>query len=734
MTRKLGAALLLVGLAVLFLTTFANAVGRQIDTDLDEGAYHSSLGDLDGDGDLDMVTSAEWSGAFTIFLNNGNGNFAPGSQIDTELDEFANHSSLGDLDGDGDLDLVTSASGSGAFTVFLGKGDGTFGPGRQIDTDLDEGATHTSLGDLDGDGDLDLVTSAYISDAFTVFLGNGDGTFGSGSQIDTELDQYATHTSLGDLNGDGSLDLITSARDASAFVVFLGHGDGTFSPGRQLDTELDKHAVHTSLGDLDGDGDLDLVTAAYLSKTYTVFLGNGDGTFESDSQIDAALNGLPVHTSLGDVDGDGDLDLVTLGYGIDAFTIFLGSGDGAFRAGTRISAHQGGGFTHASLGDLDGDGNLDLVTSASEPGAFTIFLGDSGGTFGLSNQIDTELDWGANHTSLGDLDGDGDLDLVTSAQLSDAFTVFLNDGDGTFGPGRQIDTELDGLASHTSLGDLDGDSDLDLITSGFSAFTVFLNSGDGTFGPGSQIDTELDESAVHSSLGDLDGDGDLDLVTSAAGSDAFTVFLNSGDGTFGPGRQIDTELDEGATHSSLGDLDRDGHLDLVTSAQFSDAFTIFLGKGDGTFGQGAQIDTVLDDLAKHSSLGDLNGDGNLDLVTSAGYSINGFTVFLGNGDGTFGPGRHADGEFYLDADHTSLGDLDEDGDLDLVSSARASGTFKIFLNDGDGNFGPGSKIDTELDMALTATHTSLGDLDGDGDLDIITSAHLLSVFRVNLRE
>ena len=99
MTRKLGAALLLVGLAVLFLTTFANAIGRQIDTDLDEGAYHTSLGDLNGDGSLDLITSARDSSAFVVFLGHGDGTFGPGRQLDTELDKHAVHTSLGDLDG-----------------------------------------------------------------------------------------------------------------------------------------------------------------------------------------------------------------------------------------------------------------------------------------------------------------------------------------------------------------------------------------------------------------------------------------------------------------------------------------------------------------------------------------------------------------------------------------------------------------------------------------------------------
>ena len=125
MTYKTTIKPLLLGSAALLFASMASAEGIQIDTDLDEGARHTSLGDLDGDGDLDLITSARISDAFTVFLNSGGSGifgsqiFGAGSQIDTNLDDRAHHTSLGDLDGDGDLDLVTSAPGSDAFTVFL---------------------------------------------------------------------------------------------------------------------------------------------------------------------------------------------------------------------------------------------------------------------------------------------------------------------------------------------------------------------------------------------------------------------------------------------------------------------------------------------------------------------------------------------------------------------------------------------------------------------------------------
>ena len=119
MTHSLTIKPLLLGSAALLFASMASAEGMQIDTQLDDRARRTSLGDLDGDGDLDLITSAWRSDAFTVFLNSGDGTFGPGSQIDTDLDDDAAHTSLGDLDGDGDLDLITSAWRSGAFTVFL---------------------------------------------------------------------------------------------------------------------------------------------------------------------------------------------------------------------------------------------------------------------------------------------------------------------------------------------------------------------------------------------------------------------------------------------------------------------------------------------------------------------------------------------------------------------------------------------------------------------------------------
>jgi hypothetical protein len=249
------------------------------------------------------------------------------------------------------------------------------------------------------------------------------------------------------------------------------------------------------------------------------------------------------------------------------------------------------------------------------------------GSLDAGTQIVTTRDADAYHTALGDIDGDWDLDLITSAQNS-GFTVFKNDGSGAFGSG----TALNNLGNtgrrslHTSMGDIDGDGDLDLITSSYdtsSVFVVYENDGSGNFNSGTAIQTTFDHDGAHTSIGDIDGDGDLDLVTSAAGSDAFVVFENDGTGTFGPGTQLDTTLDDGAVHVTLGDLNGDGGLDLIATAFDSDAFVVFK---DGGIRQAGDEMTV--------TITEANNETGLTL-TSTTFNGQALTNVIDNGNGTY---------------------------------------------------------------------------------------------------
>jgi len=359
------------------------------------------------------------------------GNFSSSSTFTTES-HTSRAATLGDLNGDGILDLVTagySDSFDGYATVRLGLGDGSFGTASHFSSESFK-TTALGLGDLNGDGILDLVTAGQ-SDASTnwhgyatVRLGLGDGSFGSSTQFTTESG-YSNALRLGDLNGDGILDLVTAGTTSSYngyATVRLGLGNGSFGAASQFSTESSA-SLALNLADLNGDGVLDLITAGQSDPPYdgyaTIRPGLGDGSFGDPIQYTTeSLSSVAL--SIGDLNGDGILDLVTAGISdsIDGYaSIRLGLGNGTFGSSTRFSTETNSSYA-VSLADLNGDNILDLVSagrSDSGGGYTTLRLGLGNGSFGNATRFSSESGFSF-ALSIGDLNGDGVLDLVTAGR------------------------------------------------------------------------------------------------------------------------------------------------------------------------------------------------------------------------------------------------------------------------------------------------------------------------------
>jgi flagellin len=359
----------------------------------------------------------------------GDGTFTTSTQLSGES-LTTQAVQLGDLNGDGILDLVTTG-GSDAFdgyaTVRLGLGNGNFGSSTSYNSETNVSLA-IALGDLNGDGILDLVTSGRsdTNDGYaTVRLGIGNGNFGNSTSFLMES-RASSALALGDFNGDGVLDLLTAGyTDAvtGSASIRLGTGNGGFGAATSFATETSS-SRGISVGDLNNDGKLDLVTSGYSGGYATVRLGNGDGSFVAPTSY-AMEGSRSPGVGLGDLNGDGILDLVTTGTtGADGYSsVRLGTGNGSFGTATSYTAESGA-SNFLKLGDYNGDGYLDLATaglSDSTDGYFSIRLGNGSGSFGSSTSYATESNRSMSLT-VGDINGDGVSDLVT-AGYSDA-----NDG------------------------------------------------------------------------------------------------------------------------------------------------------------------------------------------------------------------------------------------------------------------------------------------------------------------
>lgn len=341
-----------------------------------------TIGDVNNDGILDLVTTG-WTdaandGYATIRLGLGDGTFGAATSYAAES-QFSYASALADVNGDGALDLVTAGrddNNYGLATIRLGQGDGIFGSAVSYATESFSSRA-LSLGDLNGDGMLDLVTAGYSvgpTDSYaTVRLGKGDGSFDAATSYATVVSGISTGLALGDLNGDGVLDIIASGRTQTPdgyVTVLLGLGDGTFATGTSYAGES-----HTSwavtVGDVNGDGALDLVTAGYTDSSNgyaTVRLGRGDGTFNTGSSY-AMEGNFSYAVALDDLNGDSFLDLVTAGAsaGDGYASVRLGQGDGSFGGVTsyRVESNISVGV---AVRDLNGDGVVDLASAGRADG------------------------------------------------------------------------------------------------------------------------------------------------------------------------------------------------------------------------------------------------------------------------------------------------------------------------------------------------------------------------------
>ncbi|UOQ68633.1 FG-GAP-like repeat-containing protein [Hymenobacter volaticus] len=312
--------------------------------------YGITVGDVDGDSDLDLLAANQVTTGTTstvsVRLNAGDGTFTVGQEVSGT---GTGNVLLGDLNGDGTLDMITSDG------VRLNYG-GLFGNREAA------GLGGRTLGDIDGDGDLDLLTEGVTTNSPTgspvvrVRLNDGNARFSEGQLVPVAAN--SANVVLGDVNNDGSLDLLASSISNGAVSVRLNNGFGTFaSSGQQLSVATMQEGL--LLGDVDADGDLDLA-AVNSGSTVTILLNDGQGTFSVSSYVN--LGSYSVFGKFGDVDGDGDLDLLA-GGPPNSVSVRLNDGHGNFSGEEAVIVTDNP--RTLAVGDLDSDGTLDFITAAS---------------------------------------------------------------------------------------------------------------------------------------------------------------------------------------------------------------------------------------------------------------------------------------------------------------------------------------------------------------------------------
>jgi uncharacterized protein (TIGR03437 family) len=543
--------------------------------------------DFNGDHNLDLAVANAGSGDISILLGRGDGTFA--APVNYPATASLAAIALGDFNGDGRMDLV--AGGGKNLSMLLGNGDGTF----RAASNLAQTISPSSLaaGDFNKDGKLDLAVADSLGNTVSILLGDGAGKFNA------EYDYIAGYEPANlfamDLDGDGNLDVVigTGHPDVllqnyySDYVMALfGRGDGTLIGPPTYSTGSRIGAV--VLADFDGDGKPDVAAAA---GDVWILLSKGGGSFRTPVRLPAPTgnNSSPSEVILAaaDFNGDGKQDLVVGSPYGDGVYVYLGNGDGTFQ--TPVLYTTGGSVSSIAVADFNGDGKPDIAAcglSYSTPTNANagILLGNGNGTFQSVKKI-TGAGAGPHWLVAGDFNQDGKTDLAIANEgiLGDKSTdnggvlVFLGQGNGSFQSPLSYAAGIN--PKFITAADVNGDNIPDLLVATPAPnfvykVAVLLGNGNGTFGAANLQPTTYGPAWI--AVADLNGDGIPDLAIAHCCGETDTTFkFGNGDGTFQP----DVHLAASVSPATLqvADLNGDGKPDLVIGlGGFGSAVAVFM--------------------------------------------------------------------------------------------------------------------------------------------------------------
>jgi hypothetical protein len=588
------------------------------------------------------------------------------------------------------------------------------------------GTWTVAVADFNGDGKLDIVAaqSGSIYEELAVMLGNGDGTFQAPMLLlpcGSIACRGAQVVLVGDFNGDGKPDIAAGIPGVSGgsdtWTILLGNGDGTFTLKSTLSLPsgaIGGATIAGAVGDFNGDGKLDLVVTDSSDEAAYLYLGNGDGTFQAPATI--AAGNFPNAVAAADVNTDGHLDIVTTGgggsvgpYG-SCISVILGNGNGTFQ--TQMSYATYADPTAITLADFNGDHNLDAAVLTND-GYMSILLGNGNGTFQAATNIGIGLTAAASGPlaiAAADFNKDGKEDLILSIYGQDCVAVYLGEGNGSFQTPLFFNTNQ--TPAGLAVGDFNGDGKLDWVSGSNSMDTVYaaLGNGDGTFRAPQGVPASLSSSEAFAA-GDFTSAKTLDLAVADRGNSRVDIYLGNGNGGFTLGN---TYTFGGYDPYSItaGDFNGDGKLDLAVGLTAGcGAVAILLGNGNGSF-QAPQYYTCVSESPTQITAADVNKDGKLDLIVNDISSTSLF-VMLGNGNGTF-QSAVATPSVGASSGYFAVADLNGDGKPDLAVADYSDNSVSVLLGNGDGTFGS----PTLAPAGSGPYSVAVGDFNGDGKPDL----------------
>ncbi len=317
-----------------------------------------------------------------------------------------------DIDGDGDVDIVTANAFADSVSILRNKGNGEYDP--QIELAAGDMPISVCVADLNGNGIADIATANYLANSISILYGIGDCAFLAQKSFAVGNGPIAVEAA--DINNDGTLDLVTANAAADSITILLGLGNGDF--GSRIDISAGDYARSLAIADMDGNGFVDIAVANAYSGTLSVFL-NFNGII--GNRVDYPAGSLPISALAADMNEDGIIELVSID-GADNVAL-VWPNDGTGKLGTPLSYGVGVSPHGIAIGDIDGDGKKDIVVSNADEDSVSVLIASENGFLPKEDFPVGDMPLSVD---CGDLDGNGYGDICTANYNADSVVVLLN--------------------------------------------------------------------------------------------------------------------------------------------------------------------------------------------------------------------------------------------------------------------------------------------------------------------
>ncbi|WP_026710762.1 FG-GAP repeat domain-containing protein [Flavobacterium filum] len=690
-----------------------------------DGTHHSSdvtsivTSDLDNDGFKEVIVGSSNSNSI-IFYKNINGDIQYYQRQIIYENTQANFSSnyeitCSDLDSDGLNDIIVVSGFEDKLFWFKNLGNFNFSLSIIINSTIDNPRSIVSL-DIDNDGDNDIIVGSFNHKNVSIFRNNGDGNF-SNQEIIYTVSSGINRLVLKDLDNNGFLDIISGQNDGGIFWVKNINGSN-FSTPNYITGSADNGTGFDFI-DINNDSYFDIIFSSSYQDNIKYVLNLNGNIFSTNSIIIDNNISDPFQVKAVDFDYDGLLDVVISTYTNDKIGWYKNN-NGIFSSLLLITNNI---FNPKEfvVEDINNDDIYEIISSSYELNnssrqKLSIFKKNDVGIF-KENIINFYFSNGRT-AKIADLNNDGMNDVI-SALGSVVWNKNL--GNNVFSSQKLISSNIMTLSVHDlEISDINNDNFLDVICVNNFGLEVYKNNGDETFDL--VLSLPLTIVAGDIEVVDINNDGNKDIILSYHYINTNLIKLvNSGNFNFQPLENILSPLSGNSLYKiKCGDLDNDGHIDIVIISNEYSRINWLKNDGIGNFNNYLIQNSI---SLNNIDLADIDNDNDLDIISSSYSGNQNISLIKNNGNGTFLPPINIDNELIKSL---SISDINNDGYLDIVgfSTNLSLQNEKIFYFLGNGStFDNKIIIETLVGDLAYYQNLSFGDLNNDNKIDFVTASY-----------